>query len=84
MNLENSVSDIETCTLEKVAVAFKWEPGKDVKTDTNMQMKKYPIQDLRWSHTETNLKKKESSVSSATTQTLLKGIIITYVGEALT
>ena len=47
MNLENSVSDIETCTVEKVAVAFKWEPGKDVKTDTNTQMKKYPIQDLR-------------------------------------
>ena len=56
MNLENSVSDIETCTVEKVAVAFKWEPGKDVKTDTNTQMKKYPIQDLRliWDVTSIN------------------------------
>ena len=48
MNLENSVSDIETCTVEKVSVVFKWEAGKDVKTDTNTQMKQYPIQDLRW------------------------------------
>ena len=35
MNLENSVSDLEKCTIEKVAVVFKWEAGKDVKTDTN-------------------------------------------------
>ena len=39
MNLENSVSDIETCTVEKVVVACKWETGKDVKTDTNTQMR---------------------------------------------
>ena len=48
MNLENSVSDTEKCTVEKVAVVFKWEAGKYVKTDTNTQMKQYPIQDLRW------------------------------------
>jgi hypothetical protein len=48
MNLENFVSDIEKCAVEKFAVVFKWEAGKAVKTDTNMQMKQYPIQDLRW------------------------------------
>ena len=48
MNLENSVSDIKKCTVEKVAVIFKWEAGKvfakDVKTDTNTQMKPSPAQ----------------------------------------
>ena len=44
MNLENSISDIEKCTVEKVAVIFKWEAGKDVKTDTNSQMKPSPAQ----------------------------------------
>ena len=48
MNLENSVSDIEKCTVDKVAFVFKWEAGKDVKTDTTTQMKQYSIQDLRW------------------------------------
>ena len=48
MNVENSVSDIEKCTVEKLAVVFKWEAGKDVKTDNTMQMKQYPIQDIRW------------------------------------
>ena len=48
MNLEYSVSDIEKCTVEKVAVVFKGEAGKDIKTDTIMQMKQYPVQDLRW------------------------------------
>ena len=48
MNLENSVSDIEKCYVKKVVVFFKWKIGKDVKTDTNTQMKQYPIQDLRW------------------------------------
>ena len=48
MNLEYSVSDIEKCTVEKVAVIFKGEAGKDVKTDTNTQMEQYPVQELRW------------------------------------
>jgi hypothetical protein len=48
MNLENSVSGTDKCTVEKVAVIFKGEAGKDVKTDTYTQMKQYPIQDLRW------------------------------------
>ena len=48
MNLEISVSDIEKYTVEKVPVVFKWEAGKEVKTDTKMQMKQYHIKDLRW------------------------------------
>ena len=46
-NLEYSVSDIETFTVEKVAVVAKGEAGKDFKTDTNSQMNQYPILDLR-------------------------------------
>ena len=34
MNLEYFVSDIEKCTVEKVAVVFKGEAGKDVNTDS--------------------------------------------------
>ena len=48
MNLGKSVSDIEKFTVKKIAVVFKCEAGKDVKTDTNTQMKQYPIQYLRW------------------------------------
>ena len=47
-NLEYSVSDLEKCTVEKVAVAAKEEAGKHFKTVTNKQMKQYPILDLRW------------------------------------
>ena len=47
-NIEDSVSDIEKCTVEKVAVVAKGEAGKDFKTDTNTQMKQYPNLDLRW------------------------------------
>ena len=46
--LEDSVSYIEKCTVEKVAVLAKGEAGKDFKTDTNTQMKQYPNLDLRW------------------------------------
>ena len=46
-NLEDSVFDIEKCTVEKVAVA-KGEAGKDFKTDTNTHMKQCPKMDLRW------------------------------------
>ena len=46
-NLEDSVFDIEKCTVEKVAVA-KGEAGKDFKTDTNTHMKQCPNMDLRW------------------------------------
>ena len=46
-NIEGSVSDIEKCTFEKVAVVAKGEAGKDFKTDTNTQIKQYPNLDLR-------------------------------------
>ena len=42
MNIENSVSDRKVYC-RKVFVVFKWEAGKDAKTDTNTQMKH-----LRW------------------------------------
>ena len=46
-NLEYSVSDREKFFVEKVAVIVKGEAGKDFKTDSNTQMKQYPILDLR-------------------------------------
>ena len=42
------MSDIEKCTVEKVAVVAKGEAGKDFKTGTNTQMKQYPNLDIRW------------------------------------
>ena len=39
--LENSASDIEKCTVEKVAVVAKCEAAKDVKIGTNPKMKKF-------------------------------------------
>ena len=38
--LENSGSDIEKCTVEKVAVFAKGEAAKDVNIGTNTEMKK--------------------------------------------
>ena len=40
-NLEDSASDIEKCTVEKVAVIAKGEAAKAFKIDTNTGMKKY-------------------------------------------
>ena len=39
--LEYSASDIEKCTVEKVAVVAKGEATKDFKIGTNTWMKKY-------------------------------------------
>ena len=39
--LEESASDIEKCTVEKVAVVAKCEAVKDFKIDTHTDMKKY-------------------------------------------
>ena len=39
--LEYSASDIEKCTVEKVAVDAKGEAAKDFKIGTNTGMKKY-------------------------------------------
>ena len=39
--LEYSASDIEKCTIEKVAVVEEGEPAKDFKISTNTGMKKY-------------------------------------------
>ena len=47
MSLEDSVFDIEKCTIEKVAVA-KGEAAKDFKTDTNTHMKQCPNMYIRW------------------------------------
>ena len=47
-NLEDSASDIEKCTVEKVAVVAKGDAAKAFKTDTNTRMKQYPNLDLRW------------------------------------
>ena len=46
-NLEDSVFDLEKCTVEKVAVA-KGEADKNFKTDTTTHMKQCPNMDLRW------------------------------------
>ena len=46
--LEYSASDIEKCTVEKVAVVAKGEAAKAFKTDTNTAMKQYPNLDLIW------------------------------------